>query len=396
MDESVFILEGARTPFGSFGGKLACTTSTRLGTIAATEAMKRSNVSPEQVDNVVFGNVIHDNKGSAYISRHISLDSGIPKEVPALTVNRLCGSGLQAVVTAAKDILTGESDLSLVGGTEVMSSAPYAIRDARFGLRMGNGTIHDVLTEVLTDCRSELPMGITAENLANKYGISREQQDEFALLSQKRAIAAQADGKFEQEIVPVSVKGPKGEVTVDTDEHIRKNVTLSDLARLKPVFDKSGTVTAGNASGINDGAGALVLASRREVYRNERKAIAKIISFAVAGVDPAYMGLGPVPAVRLALGRAGLSMNDISLWEINEAFAAQYLSVERELTLPRERTNVNGGAIALGHPIGASGARLLLTLVYELHRRNERYGVASLCIGGGQGIAMVVEAHYES
>lgn len=395
MNDEVFILEGARTPFGSFGGKLASMTSTKLGTIAATEALQRANVEPNDVDNVVFGNVIYDNKGSAYVSRHIALDSGVPEAAPALTVNRLCGSGLQAVVTATKDILAGESDLSLVGGTEVMSCAPYVIRNARFGLRMGNGIIHDVLAEVLTDCRKDIPMGITAENLANRYSISRGQQDEFALLSQERAFSARDSGIFAQEIVPVVIKGNKGEVTIGEDEHIRPNVTLSDLARLKPVFDKSGTVTAGNSSGINDGAGAFVLASKREVYQNHRKPLARIVSFAVAGVDPAYMGLGPVPAIRLALGRAGLSTSDISIWEINEAFAAQYLSVEREMELPRERTNVNGGAIALGHPIGASGVRLLLTLIYELRRRKERYGLASLCIGGGQGIAMIVEALFE-
>ncbi|WP_269320485.1 acetyl-CoA C-acetyltransferase [Alicyclobacillus macrosporangiidus] len=388
----VYVVDGARTPFGSFGGSLKDITATRLGAIAAAEALRRSGVEPDAVDNVVFGNVIQSHNGAPYLARHIALDVGVPVETPALTVNRLCGSGLQAVVTAAKDILLGESHIALAGGAESMSQAPYVLRGARFGQRMGDAVAADVLTEALTDCRGNLPMGITAENLAERFGITREAQDEFACLSQARAAAARASGRLAEEIVPVSVPGRKGDTLVEQDEHIRPGTTLEALARLKPAFKAGGTVTAGNASGINDGAAAVVVASGQAVAERGLKPVARILGWAVAGVEPAYMGIGPVPAVRKALAAAGVSFEDVALWEVNEAFAAQYLSVERELGLPRERTNVNGGAIALGHPIGASGARVLLTLAYELRRRGERIGVASLCIGGGQGIAMVIES----
>ncbi|WP_303798403.1 acetyl-CoA C-acetyltransferase [Alicyclobacillus macrosporangiidus] len=388
----VYVVDGARTPFGSFGGSLKDITATRLGAIAAAEALRRSGVGPDAIDNVVFGNVIQSHNGAPYLARHIALDVGVPVETPALTVNRLCGSGLQAVVTAAKDILLGESHIALAGGAESMSQAPYVLRGARFGQRMGDAVAADVLTEALTDCRGNLPMGITAENLAERFGITREAQDEFACLSQARAAAARASGRLAEEIVPVSVPGRKGDTLVEQDEHIRPGTTLEALARLKPAFKAGGTVTAGNASGINDGAAAVVVASGQAVAERGLKPVARILGWAVAGVEPAYMGIGPVPAVRKALAAAGVSFEDVALWEVNEAFAAQYLSVERELGLPRERTNVNGGAIALGHPIGASGARVLLTLAYELRRRGERIGVASLCIGGGQGIAMVIES----
>lgn len=341
---------------------------------------------------MVFGNVIQGHNGSAYIARHIALNAGVPQAAPALTVNRLCGSGLQAVVSATKDILLGDSEVGLAGGTENMSQSPYVLRGARFGMRMGDGAAVDVLSEVLTDCRGNIPMGITAENLAKRYNISREAQDEFALLSHQRAAAARASGRLAKEIAPVTVKGRKGEAVIRDDEHIRPDTSLEGLARLRPAFDREGTVSAGNASGINDGAGSVVIASDTAVQKNGWEPIARIVSYGVAGVDPAYMGIGPVPAVHKALASAGLDVKDIALWEVNEAFAAQYLSVEKELGLPRERTNVNGGALALGHPVGASGARVLLTVAYELRERGERYGVASLCIGGGQGIAMVIEA----
>jgi acetyl-CoA C-acetyltransferase len=392
MPQSVYIVEGARTPFGAYGGTLANETATRLGTVAAKEAIRRAKIEPKDVDNVVFGNVIQSHNGAAYLARHIALECSVPQEVPALTVNRLCGSGLQAVVTGAKDILLGESEIALVGGAESMSMTPYLLRGARFGMRMGDGRAIDMLSEVLTDCRGNIPMGITAENLAKRYGISRAEQDEFALVSHQRAAQARASGRFREEIAAVEVKGRKGVVEVVDDEHIRPDTSLDSLAKLRPVFTEGGTVTAGNASGINDGAAALVLASESAVFDKSLKPLAKIVSYGVAGVDPAYMGIGPVPAIRAALSRCGLGMEDIALWEVNEAFAAQYLSVEKELGLPRDRTNVNGGAIALGHPVGASGTRLVLTLAYELRRRGERYGVASLCIGGGQGIAMVIEA----
>lgn len=390
--QAVYILAGARTPFGTYGGSLAGETATRLGTLAAVEALRRAVIEAGRIDNVIFGNVIQTHDGAAYLARHIALSSGVAQEVPALTVNRLCGSGLQAVVTAAKDILLGESKLALVGGAESMSMTPYLLRGARFGLRMGDAAAVDMLGEVLTDCHSGLPMGMTAENLALRYDISRQAQDEFALLSQQRAAAARASGRLREEIVAVPVSGRKGTVDVVDDEHIRADATSESLAKLRPAFVSTGTVTAGNASGINDGAGAVVLASADEVAARGGQALGRIISWSTVGVDPAYMGIGPVPAIREALRKAQLSADEIDLWEINEAFAAQYLSVEQELALPRDRTNVNGGAIALGHPVGASGARLLLTLLYELRHRGGKYGVASLCIGGGQGIAMVVEA----
>ncbi|MCL6516386.1 thiolase family protein [Alicyclobacillus sp.] len=388
----VYLVDGARTPFGTFGGSLKDVTATRLGAIASVEALRRAGVDPGTVDNVVFGNVIQSHNGAPYLARHIALDAGVPVEAPALTVNRLCGSGLQAVVSAVKDILLGESEVALAGGAESMSQAPYVLRGARFGMRMGDALASDVLTEALTDCRGNLPMGITAENLAQRYEISREAQDEFACESQARAARARSSGRLAEEIVPVTVPAKKGEASVEQDEHIRPGTTMEALAKLKPAFRKDGTVTAGNASGINDGAAAVVVASERAVRQHGLRPLARILGWAVAGVDPAYMGIGPVPAIRKALSAAGVSFDDVALWEVNEAFAAQYLAVERELGLPRERTNVNGGAIALGHPIGASGARVLLTLAYELAHRGERIGVASLCIGGGQGIAMVIES----
>ncbi|QSO52573.1 acetyl-CoA C-acetyltransferase [Alicyclobacillus curvatus] len=389
--KTVYLLDGARTPFGTYGGSLSSETATRLGALAGVEALRRAGVTPSQVDNVVFGNVIQSHNGAAYLARHVGLTVGVPETVPALTVNRLCGSGMQSVVTAAKDILLGDSRVALAGGAESMSLTPYLLRGARFGYRMGDNAAVDMLNEVLTDCHSGYPMGITAENLALKYEITRTEQDEFALTSQKRAAAARHSGRLAEEIVPVSVKGRKGEVLVEHDEHIREDASLEAMAKLRPAFQKDGTVTAANSSGINDGAGAVVLASEDACAEHGWTPLAKIVSYGVVGVDPAYMGIGPVPAIRLALLNAGLTMDEIALWEVNEAFASQYLSVERELELPRDRTNVNGGAIALGHPVGASGARLLLTLAYELRHRRERYGVASLCIGGGQGIAMVIE-----
>lgn len=390
MDQ-VYILDGARTAFGTFGGSLAQETATRLGSVAAGEAMRRSAVEPEMVDNVVFGNVIQSHNGAAYLARHVGLTAGIPEEVPALTVNRLCGSGLQAVVTGAKDIMLGDSRVGLVGGAESMSMTPYLLRGARFGYRMGDQMAADMLSEVLTDCYNDCPMGMTAENLAQRYRISREEQDEMAVISHTRAQTARSSGRFAEEIVGVSVATRKGEGVIDADEHIRADASVASLARLRPAFKQQGTVTAGNASGINDGAAALVIAGASAVQQFDWKPLGRIISYGLAGVDPAYMGIGPVPAIRRALRSANLTPSEIGLWEVNEAFAAQYLSVVKELELPIDRTNVNGGAVALGHPVGASGARLLLTLLYELRARSERYGVASLCIGGGQGIAMVVE-----
>ena len=388
-----FVIDGARTAFGSFGGSLASVTSHGLGVAAAKSALARSNVDPGKVDNVVMGNVIQSHEGAPYLARHVALDSGIPIETPALTLNRLCGSGLQAVVSVTQSIKLGESEVGLAGGAESMSQAPYVSRKSRFGIRMGNDTLVDTLSEALTDNRAGCGMGVTAENLAEKYGITREDQDAFAARSHQQAARATQSGRLEEEIVPVSVKTRKGPVEVTKDEHIREGATQESLSKLKPAFKKeNGTVTAGNSSGINDGAAALVVASDEAVNQEDLEAMGRIVSWAVAGVDPNIMGIGPVPASRLALKRAGLSLDEVDLVEINEAFAARYLACEEELGLDREKVNVNGGAVAFGHPVGASGARILLTLLYELKRREKRYGLASLCIGGGQGIAMVVES----
>jgi acetyl-CoA acetyltransferase family protein len=390
MNEIV-VLGGARTPFGRFGGGLKSFSPTQLGTLAAKAALARSGVEPGRVDNAVIGNVIQTGDDYCYMARHVALETGISTEAPALTVNRLCGSGLQAVVSAAQSICLGESRLALAGGTETMSQAPYVLRD-RFGAGLGTPALQDTLWEALTDTYCGCGMAITAENIAERHGIAREEQDAFALLSQQRTAAAVAAGLLAEEIVPVQVRQGRQVQTVEQDEHPRPDVTAESLAKLPARFRENGTVTAGNASGINDGAAMLLLADGAEAERLGLKPLGRILSWGVAGVEPAVMGLGPVPAGRLALARAGLTVEQLDLVEVNEAFAVQYLAVERLLGLDRMRTNVNGGAIALGHPVGASGARLLLTLLLQLRRRGGRYGMAALCIGGGQGIAAVVEA----
>ena len=390
---NVYIVDGARTAFTAFGGSFAGMDAVQLGTATAVEALRRSGVKPEQVDHVVYGGVITTGPNSAYLARHIGLYAGVPQEVPALTQNRLCGSGMQSVVTAAQQILLREADVVLAGGAENMSQSPYSNFEQRFGgAKMGDLKFVDMLSATLTDQYTGNGMGMTAEKLSDQYEISREEQDEFALLSHARAAAARDAGKFKEEIVPVAVKTRKGEVVIDTDEHIKEGGTMESLAKLRPAFKKDGTVTAANASGINDGAASVVVASEHFVEGNGLKPLARIVSWGVAGVDPTVMGIGPVPAIRQALERANLSMEDLDLVEVNEAFAAQYLAVEKELGLDREKTNVNGGAIALGHPVGASGTRVILSAVYELKRRGGRYAAASLCIGGGQGIALIIEA----
>ncbi|MGP4106721.1 thiolase family protein [Virgibacillus sp. L01] len=388
----VYILEGARTPFGSFGGGLKDSDPTDLGVTASKEAIRRSGISPENIDLTVMGNVIHSSKNAPYLARHVSLKTGIPHASPALAVNRLCGSGLQSVVSAAQSIMLGEGQVALAGGVESMSLSPYALRGSRFGAKLGTPQIDDMLWAALTDEYIGGGMGVTAENLAEKYSISRADQDEYAYLSHQRAAEAREKGKFAEEITPVEVKSRKGTALVEDDEQIREDTSTEKLAKLKPAFKKDGTVTGGNASGINDGAGAVVLADEKFVQENKATPIAKIISWGVGGVDPAYMGIGPVPAIKKALANSNLSLDEIDLIEVNEAFSAQYLAVEKELGLNRGKVNVNGGAIALGHPIGASGTRVLYSVIKELQRRNKKYGIASLCIGGGQGIAMVVEA----
>lgn len=390
--KTVYLIDGARTAFTSFGGSFAQVKADDLGAATAREAMERSGVGPDQIDHVIYGNVIHSSTNAAFLSRHIGLKAGIPVEVPAMNVNRLCGSGCQSIVSAAQMILLGEANIVLAGGAENMSMSPYANFTARFGgSKMGTMKYEDMVLSTLTDEYIGSGMGMTAEKLAEQYSSSREEQDEFALLSQKRAAHAQESGRFAEEIVAVEVPSRKGTIMVNQDEHIKGEVTQEKLASLKPSFMQNGTVTAGNASGINDGAASVIIASGEAVEKHELKPLAKIISWGIAGVDPSIMGIGPVPAIKQALARAEMTLEEIDLIEVNEAFASQYLAVEKELGLDRDKTNVNGGAIALGHPVGASGTRVFLSLAYELKRRGLKYGVASLCIGGGQGIAVIIE-----
>lgn len=390
---NVYIVEGARTAFTAFGGSFAAVDAVELGTQTAIEALKRANVQPEQVDHVVYGGVIASNVNAAYLARHIGLKAGVPKEVPALTLNRLCGSGMQSIVTAAQNILLGEADIVLAGGAENMSQSPYSNFEQRFnGAKMGNLQFIDMLQATLTDQYTGTGMGMTAEKLAEIYDISRDEQDAFAVQSHLRAAQAREAGRFKEEIIPVAVKTRKGEISIEVDEHIKETSTVEGLSKLRPAFKKEGSVTAGNASGINDGAASVIVASEKAVQENNLRPIARIVSWGVAGVDPAIMGIGPVPAIKQALERANLNLDDMDLVEVNEAFAAQYLAVEKELGLNREITNVNGGAIALGHPVGASGTRIVLASSYELKRRGGKYAVASLCIGGGQGIALILES----
>lgn len=390
-ETELYILGGARTPFGTYGGSLKDVDAVALGTVAAKGALEKTGVPAEAIDFTVVGGVLPSSPDFAYLARHTALNAGVPMEADSLTVNRLCGSGLQAVVSAAQSLILGDGQAALAGGSENMSQAPYALRNSRWGIKNGPPELDDTLQSTLTDLGCGLGMGLTAENLARQYHISREEQDALAALSHQRAQAAREQGLFREEIVPVPVTIKGQEQWVEHDEHIRPETTAAGLARLKPAFQEGGTVTAGNASGINDGAAMLVVATGDFVRAHGLKPLARIVSYAVAGVDPTIMGIGPVPASHRALERAGLDMEEVERVEINEAFAAQYLAVERSLSLNRERTNVHGGAIALGHPVGASGARLLLTLVHELRRASVHYGLASLCIGGGQGIAMVIE-----
>jgi acetyl-CoA acyltransferase 2 len=389
--KDVVIIDGARTPFGTYGGALRDTSATDLGVIASKAALERSKVDPKQIDQVIFGNVLQTSGDAVYLARHVGLKSGVPQEAPALTINRLCGSGLQAILLAAQEIQLGQADFVLAGGTENMSMAPHQIRGARWGLPLGEQKLEDYLWVALVDSYNGLGMANTAENLGRKYGIKREAADEFAYRSHMLAAKAREACRFSKEITPVEVKTKKGVVVMDKDEHIRPDTTLEVLGKLVARFEKDGTVTAGNASGINDGAAAVIVASAEAAQRAGLKPIARIVSGGVCGVDPDIMGIGPAPSSRQALARAGKKIADMDLVEINEAFATQYLAVEKDLGLDRAKTNVNGGAIALGHPLGASGARLALTLITELGRRNGKYGLASLCIGGGQGIAAIFE-----
>ncbi|HKA86501.1 MAG TPA: acetyl-CoA C-acetyltransferase [Haliangiales bacterium] len=388
----IWIVGAKRTGFGAFGGALKDLSATDLAVHAAKAALAQSRVSAEEIDDVTFGNVQQTSADAIYHARHVGLRAGVPVAVPALTVNRLCGSGFQAVITGAEKILVGDAELCLVGGAENMTQAPHVIRGARQGLAFGRTPpLEDSLWTALTDSYTGMPMAITAENLAEKYGITRAECDAYALRSQRAWADAQAAGRFADEIAPLELKGKKGPVAFDKDEHPRPDTTPEALAKLPPVFKKDGVVTAGNASGICDGAAALVLASREAAEKRGLKPLARLVQWGVAGCDPKIMGIGPAPAIRQALDRAGLKLEQMDLVEVNEAFAPQYLAVEKELGLARDRTNVDGGAIALGHPLGASGARITAHLCYELGRRGGRHAVGSACIGGGQGIAVVLE-----
>jgi acetyl-CoA acyltransferase 2 len=391
MSKDVFILGGKRTPMGEYVGVLKDVSAIDLGAVAARGALEVTRVQPDEIDHSIIGNALQTSGDAIYGARHVALKAGVPFDRPALTVNRLCGSGIQSIVSGVHMIQLGEAQTCLVGGMESMSQAPHVIRGARSGFALGQGKLEDSLMVALLDTYCNTPMAGTAENLARKFEISREEQDKYALRSQQETKRAKNAGFFAEEIVPVEVKTRKGTTLVDQDDHPRPDTTLEGLAKLKPAFSKDGFVTAGNASGIVDGAAALVIAGEEFVKQRDLTPMGRIVSWAYAGVEPEIMGIGPVPSTRAALAKAGLSLDDIDLVEVNEAFAGQYLAVEKELGLDRTRTNVNGGAIALGHPLGATGTRLVLTVLHELHRRGGRYGLATACIGGGQGIAMIVE-----
>ncbi len=388
----VVIVSAVRTPIGNFGGALSSLSAVDLGRIAATEAIRRAGIAPSMVEEVLVGNILSAGLGQN-IARQIGIHSGVPDTTPAMTINQLCGSGLRAVMLGAQLIALDEAEVVLAGGTESMSNAPYLLPKARFGYRLGDGALLDsILTDGLTDVFNKYHMGMTAENIAEQWEIGRPEQDEFALESQLRAEKAQKEGRFSAEIIPVTIPQRKGEqIVVDTDEYPKHGMTIHKLSMLSPAFKKDGTVTAGNASGINDGAAMLVLMCESLARKLDIIPLAFILAGAYAALDPKIMGYGPVPATQKVLGKAKLTIDDIDLVEANEAFAAQSLAVVKDLNIDINRVNVNGGAIALGHPVGASGARVLTTLLYEMQRRNSRRGLATLCIGGGQGIAMIVE-----
>ena len=391
----IAIVSGARTPMGRYCGKLRDFTAMELGAVAAQEAIRRAGLEPREFDHCVVGNAQQTSGDALYGARHVALRAGLPIETPALTVNRLCGSGMQAIVSAAQMIMVGEARMVLAGGMESMSQAPHVIHGMRWGVGLGEGKLEDSLMVALLDSYCGLYMANTAELYAEQQGITRQMQDEFALRSQKLAGEAQKACRLQQEITPVPLKNRRGEPTgemFDRDDHLRPETTMDGLAKLKPAFGKNGTVTAGNASGIVDGGAAVVVMSIEDAQKRGLKPLGRIVSWGIAGVDPRIMGRGPVPASRIALQKAGLTLDDIDLIEVNEAFAAQYLAVEKELGLSRDKVNVNGGAIALGHPLGATGTRLVITLLYELRRRKKKYGLATACIGGGQGIATIVES----
>ncbi|PIS47131.1 MAG: acetyl-CoA C-acyltransferase [Elusimicrobia bacterium CG08_land_8_20_14_0_20_51_18] len=392
MHNEIYIVDGLRTAVGSFGGGLAQFSAVKLGEIVVKKLIKKNKLDPAQVDEVILGCILQAGQGQN-MARQVAINSGIPCEKTAMTINMVCGSGLRSVALAAQAIKAHDAKLVIAGGSESMSNAPYILKNARFGYKMGNGELVDLMiNDGLWDVFNDYHMGITAENIAEKYKISREEQDSFAVKSQNKAEKAVKEGKFAGEIVPVEIPQKKGDpLKFDTDEYPKFGATLDKIAKLRPAFKKDGTVTAANSSGINDGAAALVVADSALVEKNGWTPMARIVSYGYAGVDPKIMGVGPVEAVKLALAKAGWKVSDLDLIEANEAFAVQAISVARGLGLPEEKTNVNGGAIALGHPIGASGARILVTLLHEMEKRNAKKGLATLCIGGGMGVAMCVE-----
>lgn len=391
MEKIVFI-SGKRTPFGAFGGSLKDISATDLTVAATTATLAQVSLAPEKVEHLVLGNVVQSGADAAYIPRHIALKSGVPIAVPAYAVNRLCGSGFQSWIEAAKMIMIGEASTVLAGGVEQMSQIPYVARQVRFGgVRLGNFELEDYMTSALTDAYSKTSMAMTAENLGEKYGITREQADRYSILSQERYDQALKKGYFTEEIAGVSIETKKGQIVVSKDEHPKPDSTFEKIATLKALFKKNGLVTAASASGIVDGAAMSLLMSESRAKELKLKPMARIVSWASVGCEPTIMGIGPVAAAKQALAKAGMTLSQMDLIEVNEAFSAQYLAVEKELGLNREKTNVNGGAIAVGHPLGASGTRIMNHLVYELHRRNSRYALGSACIGGGQGIAIIIE-----
>ena len=390
--ENVFVLSAVRTPIGKYGGGLASVPPCDLAAMVVREAVSRAGVEPAQVGQSVFGNVIHTEVRDMYISRVAAINGGLEVGTPALTVNRLCGSGMQAIICAAQAIMLGDCDVAVAGGAESMSRTPYWLPTMRWGQRMNDGVALDPMVGALSDPFDGCHMGVTAENVATDFHVSREDQDALATESHRRAAAATAAGYFKEQILPVEIPGKRGKVTVvDTDEHIRADVSLEDMAKLRPAFSKDGTVTAGNSSGINDAAAAVILASESFVNSNGLTPLGRLVGYGLAGVEPRIMGMGPVPATRNVLDRAGLKVDEIDVWEVNEAFAAQALAVVRELDLPAERTNPNGSGISLGHPVGASGAILVVKSLYELKRTGGRYALNTMCIGGGQGIATIFE-----
>jgi len=391
MQREVFVVSGARTAIGDFGGSLKDIPPTDLGSHVTKEALSRAGVDGAEVQHVVFGNVIHTDPKDMYLARVAALGAGVTQDAPAFTLNRLCGSGLQAVVSAAQVVTLGDADIAVAGGAESMSRAPYAAQGMRWGARMGDSTMIDMMTAALHDPFHNIHMGITAENLAESHQITRTQQDELALQSHQRAARAIAEGRFASQIVPVILKTRKGETEFATDEHVRADVSPEDLAKLRPVFKKDGTVTAGNASGVNDAAAAVVLMDGETIARRGVKPLGRLVAYAHAGVDPKVMGIGPVPATRTALNKAGLSLDQIDVIEANEAFAAQACAVAKDLGFDPEKTNPNGSGISLGHPVGATGAILTVKALYELERIGGRYALVTMCIGGGQGIAAIFE-----